>query len=338
MPKSISEQVIVVVGASSGIGLATARGAAARGARVVLAARNGRDLARAVDEIRRAGGEAIAVPTDVTDPAQVEALGRRAIAAYGRVDTWAHVAGVTAYAEFLEQSPEDFARVMDVVFYGQVNGARVALPLLEQTGGAFVSVGSGFSDRGVPLQSAYCAAKHALKGWIDSLRVELAHRRSPVRLTLIKPASMNTPLFAKARTQTGRLPQPIPPVYDPELAADAILRAAEGDVRERHVGSAGRLLSLADRVTPALLDASLRVVGYAQQQTDQPKAADAPSNLHAPMEHDGGVRGAYTEHVRPRRLYRELAQHPIAAPIAGAAVLGLAAVVARWAGDRRPPG
>ena len=333
MAKPIREQVIVVAGASSGIGLATAKEAARRGAKVVLAARNAADLHRAVDEIVRNGGDAIAVPTDVTVPEQVEALGRRAVEQYGRVDTWAHVAGVSAYATFREQSADDFRRVVEVNFFGQVNGARVALPLLEQTGGALICVGSTLSDRGVPLQGAYCASKHAIKGWLDALRVELQHEGSSVRVTLVKPSSIDTPLFDKARTQLGVMPQPIPPIYEPELAAEVILRAAEGNERDAFVGGAGKLLSVAERLSPKLVDLQQRRQGFDSQKTDWPKAADAPTNLYAPVPHDGGVRGDFSTRASTRSVYQRLAAHPVAGSLAGAAAAGLGALVLRRVRD-----
>ncbi len=337
MPSPISEQVIVITGASSGIGLATARATARRGAKVVLAARNERELNNAAEEIRRGGGEAIPVPTDVTDYAQVEALARRAVEEYGRIDSWVNNAGVSLYATFEEASLEDFKQVVDVVFYGQVHGARAALPFLKQTGGALVCVGSALSDRGIPLQGAYCAAKHALKGWLDSLRVELMHEGSGVRVTLVKPSSINTPLFNKAKTQMGVMPQPIPPIYEPELAAEGILRAVEGDERDVYIGGAGKLLSVAERISPKLLDLQQTRQGFEQQKTDWPKDADAPHNLYAPVESDGGVRGDFTPQAKSRSVYQEVAGHPVAASLAIAAVLGVAASLVGGRRDQALP-
>lgn len=328
MPKPIEEQVIVITGASSGIGLVTAQEAARRGARVVLAARNERDLRNAAEEIRRAGGEALAVPTDVTDYAQVESLARRAAEEYGRIDTWINNAGVSLYATFEETSPDDFKRVVDVVFYGNVNGARAALPYLRDSEGALICVGSTLSDRGVPLQTAYCAAKHAIKGWLDGLRVELMSEGAKVRVTLIKPSSIDTPLFNKAKTQMGVMPMPIPPIYEPELAAEGILRAAGGNERDVFIGGAGKLMSIGERISPKLLDQQQLRQGFRKQKTQWPKGADAPDNLFAHVEDDGGRKGDFMQQAKSRSLYQEAAAHPVAAPLGAAAVLGFAALMA----------
>ncbi|HEU0298302.1 MAG TPA: SDR family oxidoreductase [Longimicrobium sp.] len=335
MPRPIGEQVMVVAGASSGVGLATAREAARRGARVVLAARNTLDLAAAAEAIRREGGQAVAVPADVADYAQVEALASRAVEAFGRIDTWVTTAAVSAYATFREQPLEDFRRVLEVDFMGQVHCARAALPHLEQTGGALICIGSVLSDRGVPLQGAYCAAKHALKGWLDSLRMELRHTGSTVRVTLVKPSAMDTPLFEKAKTQTGVAPQPIPPVYQPELAVEVILRAAEGNERDAFVGGAGKLLSVAERISPRLVDLLQHQMGFLSQRGDRPKSADAPNNLYAPVEHDGGVRGVFGAKARRWSAYQALEAHAAAAALLGAGALAVAALAGRGATGRR---
>ena len=334
MPKPLSEQVIVITGASSGIGLATALEAARRGARVVLAARNRRDLEQAVGQIERAGGSALAVPTDVTVFDEVQTLAQRAVESFGRIDSWINNAAVSAYAPFVDQSLDDVRRIMDVNFMGQVYGAKVALPHLERSHGALVCVGSTLSDRGVPLQGIYCASKHALKGWLDSLRVELLQARSHVRVTLVKPSSINTPLFNKAKTQMGVAPQPIPPIYEPELAVEAILRAVEGDVRDAFVGGAGKLLSVAERISPKLVDLQQWAQGFASQQTDWPKSASAASNLHQPMEHDGGVRGDFGRDAHKRSAYQSLEAHSLIASLAASAALALAAGAARERDNR----
>ena len=327
MPKPISEQVIVITGASSGIGLATARSAAAQGAKVVLAARNVRDLEHAVEEIERAGGAAIPVPTDVAAFDQVQALAHRAVEAFGRIDSWVNNAAVSAYATFEQLSVDDIRRIMEVNFMGQVHGAKAALPHLERTDGALICVGSTLSDRGVPLQGAYCASKHAVKGWLDSLRVELMAEGSRVRVTLIKPSSINTPLFNKAKTQMGVMPQPIPPIYEPDLAAEAILRAAAGHERDLFVGGGGKALSVAERVSPRLVDVQQRVQGFESQKTTWAKASDAPNNLYEPLEHDGGVQGDFLDRSHARSVYQSLEANSGKVALIAAGVLGL---TARW--------
>lgn len=291
--RPLSEQVIVITGASSGIGLVTAREAARRGARLVLTARNGTDLNRLRDEIEREGGSAIAVPADVTRPDELEQLAKRALQTYGRIDTWVSNAAVSVYGEFTEIPAEDFRRVMDVTFFGQINSARVALPLLEREGGALICIGSVLSDHGIALQSPYSAAKHALKGWLESVRVELMHRGSAVRVTLIKPASIDTPFYSKAKSVMGVAPKPISPLYDPDQVADAILHAAANDVAEMYVGAAGRAWGMAAKVAPRLLERAQTRGAYQQQMSSSAKRPDAPSNLHEPLSDDGGARGGF---------------------------------------------
>jgi NAD(P)-dependent dehydrogenase (short-subunit alcohol dehydrogenase family) len=319
MPKEIRDQVIVITGASSGIGLATAQEAARRGARVVLAARNAADLARHAADINRAGGHALDCPTDVTDPVQVEQLANRAVTEFGRIDTWINNAAVAAYACFEDQPLDDFRRIMEVNFMGQVYGARAALPHLEKAHGALICMGSALSDRGVPLQGAYCAAKHALKGWLDSLRVELQSRGSPVRVTLIKPSSINTPLFNKARTQLGVMPRPLAPVYDVRIAVDAILRAAEGNYRDIFVGGAGWFFSRVESVSPALLDRHQRTRGTRGQLSSRPKSAEGPHNLYEALEDDGGINGDWLHESHQHSTYQTASHHR------GLLMLGLAA-------------
>ena len=334
MPKPVSEQVIVLVGASSGMGLATAKEAARRGAKVVLAARNAGDIEKHAEDIRREGGDVIGVPTDLTDYAQVENLARRTVKQYGRIDTWVTLPGTSVYGTFEEIPMEDIRQTMEVIFFGQLNAAKVAVPILEQTSGALICVGSALSKRGIPLQTAYCAAKHALKGWLDGYRVELMKRGSKVRVTLVMPSSINTPLFNKAKTFMGVMPMPIKPIYAPELAAEGILRAAEGNERDVFIGGAGKMIDLGERISPKLLDLQQLKMGFSGQKTSWPKSADAPNNLYGPVEDDGGVRGDFTQKAKKRSYYQEMAAHPIASPLGAAAVFGLAAFAAGKTRDK----
>jgi NAD(P)-dependent dehydrogenase (short-subunit alcohol dehydrogenase family) len=222
----LGEQVIVITGSSSGIGLVTAKQAARSGARVVLVARNRTALETAVADIRREGGRAIHAVADVADPEQVDRVGDAAVAEFGRIDTWVNNAAVSMYGRTMELQIADMRRQMDVNYWGQVYGSRTAIRHMHGRGGALINVASALSDRAIPLQGNYCAAKHALKAFTDALRMELEEEGAPISVTLVKPASVDTPFFEKARTYLGVEPQPVPPVYAPEvvLLANAEIR------------------------------------------------------------------------------------------------------------------
>ena len=320
----VREQTIVITGASSGIGLVTARHAARQGARVVLAARNGADLAHAVEGIRRDGGRAISVVTDVADEAQVEALAERAVAEFGSIDTWVNNAAVSLYGRIMQVPVADVRRQMEVNYWGQVYGSRAAVARMRERGGALINVASALSDRAIPLQGNYCAAKHALKGFTDALRMELEEEGAPISVTLVKPASIDTPFFEKARTYLGVEPQPVPPVYAPEVVADVILTAAQEPVRELIAGGAGAKLSVA-RYAPRLADLYMERWTFDAQRTEKPVNGRA-DNLYAPVPSDGGERGHNWEgHTRESSLYTAAMLHPGRAAVCAAIALGLAA-------------
>lgn len=292
----VGEQVIVITGASSGIGLVTAKRAAARGARVVLAARNEHDLRDACDEIRKAGGRATFVVADVSDPKDVERIADAAVAEFGRIDTWVNNAAVSMYGRIMELRLEDMRRQMDVNFWGQVYGSREAVKRMGR-GGALINVASALADRAIPLQGIYCAAKHAVKAFTDTLRMELEADGVPISVTLVKPASIDTPFFEKAKTYLEVEPQPVPPVYAPEIAADVILRCAERPTREIIAGGAAekaRLAQLFPRVADKVMERSL----FDQQHASEP-VGNRPDNLYGPVSADGGERGR-TWHGRTR--------------------------------------
>ncbi|MGH7528607.1 MAG: SDR family oxidoreductase [Gemmatimonadales bacterium] len=325
--KKLADQVIVITGASSGIGLVTAKMAAGRGARVLLAARNQSDLERAVEEIRRQGGRAVYAVADVADPEDVERIAETAIREYGRIDTWVNNAAVAVYGRLMDLSVADMRRQFDVNYWGQVYGSRAAVPQLKRQGGALINVASAVADRAIPLQGNYCAGKYALKAFTDALRMELEEERAPVSVTLVKPGSIDTPLFEKARTLLGVEPQPVPPVYAPELVARAILECGERPTRDIIVSGMGKLLSVAGTAAPRMTDRYMERTTFESQKTDRPLSPTRRDNLYEPVEHDGGERGKnWAGRVHPRSLYTAAALHP--GVTAGLATTLLAAAVA----------
>jgi NAD(P)-dependent dehydrogenase (short-subunit alcohol dehydrogenase family) len=332
--KKVEDQVMVITGASSGIGLVTAKMAAARGARVLLAARNERDLGGAVEAIRRRGGRAAYATADVANPDDVAGVAEAAIREYGRIDTWINNAAVAVYGRLMALPLSDMRRQFDVNYWGQVYGSRAAIPHLRRQGGALINVASALADRAIPLQGNYCAAKHALKGFTDALRMELEEEGAPVSVTLIKPGSIDTPLFDKARTLLAVEPQPVPPVYAPELVARAILHCAEHQVRDLVVSGMGKVLSLAGTVAPRLTDRYMERSTFKAQMSDQPVTGARQDNLYDPLEYDGGERGRnWSGRVHARSFQTAAALHP--ARSAGMLAMLMAGGILAMAGRRR---
>jgi NAD(P)-dependent dehydrogenase (short-subunit alcohol dehydrogenase family) len=293
--KPIEEQVVVIMGASSGIGRGAALAFARRGAKVVVAARSAPGLDSLVMEIQRTGGEATAVKADAARFDDVRHVADTAVQTYGRLDTWVHVAGVALYATFEETNPEEFRQVIDINLNGQAYGAMAALPHLRQSGGgALIHISSVEGLRAMPYQAAYAASKHGIIGFLEALRVELQREGAPISVTNILPAAINTPFFNKARTKIGVKPQGIPPIYPPETVISAILYAAENPTRHLFAGGAGRALGIGQAIAPALMDMLIRRVAFRGQRTDEPKSANDPNNLFSPIEGYNRVTGDFT--------------------------------------------
>lgn len=284
MDRTLRNHVVVITGASSGIGRATALQFGRSGASVVLASRNTAALEDVAGLVEQAGGQAAVVVTDVSGWEQVQRLAQTAIERFGRIDTWVNNAAVTVYGTFEQLTVEEIERVIQVNLMGQIYGMKVALPYMKaQHGGTIINVASVEAERAVPLQTPYTASKHAIKGFTEALRLELKHDKIPVNLTLILPASINTPLFDHARSKLGSRPSPIPPVYEPEVVAKAIVFAAQHPRRDIYVGSVGKFLAIMEHLSPALTDRMMLAGGmmFRMQKSGQPD--DGQDNLFAPM-------------------------------------------------------
>jgi NAD(P)-dependent dehydrogenase (short-subunit alcohol dehydrogenase family) len=310
--KPVENQVIVVMGASSGIGRETALRLARKGAKVVVSARSEEGLRSLVEEVQAEGVEATAVVAEVADFEQVEAVAQVAIEEYGRLDTWVHLAAAGLFARFDQTEPEEFRRVVEVDLMGQVYGAMAALPRIKhEGGGALVHVSSVVGRRSVPFQSAYCASKHGIEGFLESLRVELLHEGwNNIGVTNVMPAAINTPFFTKARTRLGVKPKGFPPVYQPGVVADAILYCAEKAPRELVAGGAGKGMLLTQRLSPRLMDAVMLRTGFGSQMTNQPKSAEDPDGLFEPMKGQDRAEGDFSEQATPRSYLTWLDTHP----------------------------
>lgn len=325
--KKIEDQVVVVLGASSGIGRETALRFVARGAVVVVAARGEPGLASLVAEVEAGGGEALAVVCDVADPAQVQRVANLAEATYGRVDTWVDVAATSVFARFEETTPEEFRRVMEVNYLGQVHGMLAALPALRRAGGgALVAVSSVEALVSLPMHAAYSASKHAVEGAVDALRRELRAEGAPISVTSVKPGTINTPFFANARHRMDVAPKGPPPWYQPGVVADCILHAAEHPVRDLYAGGGGRQMALSQTLAPHLVDAVLGRLGIPATRTRRPEPGGAEGNLYAPRP-DDRVRGDLSGRARETSLYTWARLHrPTALALAVGAVVAARAV------------
>jgi short-subunit dehydrogenase len=312
MPRPLSEQVVVVTGASSGIGRATALRFGQRGSSIVLAARNKEALDAVATEIERAGGRAHVTTTDVAEWEQVQRLAAEAVSRFGRIDTWVNNAAVSAYGTVAQMDVSEIQRMVQVNLMGQINGMKAALEEMRRQGqGSIINVASALAERSVPLQAAYCATKHGVKGFTEALRLELEAEGLPINAVLVMPSSINTPLFRHARSKLGVKPMPIPPIYEPRVVAETIVEMAERPQRQVVVGGSGKWMVVAQRLSPGLLDRYMtsgqRMIR--QQRTEQPD--EGQDNLFAPLPGLGSIEGEFGEHSKGSSPYtRHLETRP----------------------------
>lgn len=328
-------KVVVVSGASGGVGRAVARAFGARGDAVGLLARGEIGLEAAAQEIRQSGGRAFVVPTDVAHYDQVEHAAEQVERELGPIDVWVNVAFSSVFAPFTQITMDEFHRTTEVTYLGFVHGTKAALDrMLPRDRGAIVQVGSALAYRGIPLQTAYCGAKHAIQGFNEALRCELLHDGSGVRTTMVQLPAVNTPQFDWVLSKLPRHPQPVPPIFQPEVIADAILYAADHPKRrEYYVGASAVATILGDKVAAGLLDRYLAHSGYSSQETSQPTSPDRPANLWKPADGPGGedygAHGSFDDRATPRSLQWQLNKSPWAVAAAvnvGAAILAGAAM------------
>ena len=331
MTGALRDKVVVVTGASSGVGRATVRELARRGARLGLIARGADGLAGAQADAEAAGSPALAVPTDVADAAQVDAAAEAIEQELGAIDVWINDAMVSVFAPFWEIEPDEYRRATEVTYLGAVYGTMAAVRRMRtRNAGTIVQVGSALAYRGIPLQSAYCGAKHAMQGFTESLRCELFHERSDIKVTMVQLPALNTPQFEVVRSRLARKAQPVPPIYQPEVAARAIAWAAEGhDRREVWVGGSTAITIAANKFAAGLGDRYLGRTGFDSQQANEPADPSRPDNLFEPVPGDRGAHGRFDDSAHGRSMQLLTATRRRAL-LAAAGIIGLAAgVVAR---------
>ncbi|GAA2164591.1 SDR family oxidoreductase [Pedococcus bigeumensis] len=322
---TLRRKVVAVTGASGGIGRASAIAFGGRGAAVALLARGAQGLESAAEEVRAAGGEALVVPTDVSDPDQVNAAVDRIEKELGPVEVWVNVAFTSVFSRFDDISPDEYRRVTEVSYLGYVYSTMAVLPRMKQRGqGVIVQVGSALAYRGIPLQTAYCGSKHAIQGFHEALRCELLHDKSPVRVTMVQMPAVNTPQFSWVMSRLRHRAQPVPPIYQPEVAANAVVYAAEHPRRREYwVGGSTVGTLVANAVCPGVLDRYLARTGFSAQQTGESQPSDAPENLWEPADarRDFGTHGRFDDRANPHSRQLWASQHHGLLG-AGAAVLG----------------
>jgi len=333
MLKGIEDPVVVITGASSGVGRACVTAFAQQGARLALLARNQEALEHAACEARAAGGAALALPTDVSDADAVEAAASATEQQFGHIDIWINCAMVTVFSPFTQLTAEEFRRVTEVSYLGYVYGTMSALRrMVPRDEGTIIQIGSALAYRSIPLQSAYCGAKAAIRGFTDSIRTELLHDGSHVRLSMLQLPAVNTPQFVVQRNKLPHRAQPVPPIFEPELIAEHVVWAAEHAPREMVIGGSSLQAIMGQELAPGLLDQYLARTGYDSQQTEEPSHPDRPDNLFEPVPGDHGARGPFSNQAHERSLQMWLRTHPATvAGMLGTGLVGAATLAARRA-------
>jgi NAD(P)-dependent dehydrogenase (short-subunit alcohol dehydrogenase family) len=323
--KTRRTDVVVVTGASAGLGRAIVRAFARQGAHIGLLARGRDGLEGARRDVEDLGGKALVIPADVADAEVIERAAEAIEQEFGPIDIWINNAMVSVFSPVIKMTPEEYKRVTEVTYLGVVYGTLAALKrMLPRNRGVIVQVGSALAYRGIPLQSAYCAAKHAIQGFCDSLRSELIHDKSNVRVTMVQLPAMNTPQFSWVKSRLPRKPQPVPPIYQPEIGAEAVLFAAHNDRREMYVGYPTVEAIIGDKIAPGFADWYLARNGYDAQQTSENVESDRRDNLWEPVPGDHGAHGTFGDRAAGSSPQLWATKNRNWLTIAGAGVAGFA--------------
>ena len=331
-------EVVVVTGASAGVGRAVAHAFARRGAVIGLMARGKQGLEACAEEVRKLGGSALPHVVDVSDPYAVEAAAELFEARLGGIDIWVNNAMATVFAEFGDIEPDEFRRATEVTYLGTVWGTRAALRrMVPRDRGTVVQVGSALSYRAIPLQSPYCGSKFAIRGMTDSVRTELLHHGSRVRMVMVQLPAVNTPQFAWGRSKLPHQPQPVPPIYQPEVVAEAIWRAAHGAQRERWVAPSAIKAIVGNRIAPTLLDRYLARTGFAAQQTERARTGPHPGNLFVPVQPEAAMHGPFDDRARKTSALEWMRERRALVVALGAAGTALLTLTAARRSHRHPP-
>ncbi len=319
-------EVVVITGASAGNGRAIVRAFAKRGAHIGLLARGHAGLEGARRDVETLGGKALAIPTDASDPAQVEAAAGQVEETFGPIDIWVNDAMTSVFSPAKDMTPQDYQRVTEVVYLGYVYGTLAALKrMMPRDRGRIIQVGSDVAYRGIPLQTAYSGAKHAIQGFTEALRCELIHYNSHVKISMVQLPGCNTPQFSWCKSNLPCFPQPVPPIYDPDVVAEAVTYIADHYRRELFVSWMSIIVIQLNKIFPAFADWYLGKTGFASQMTDKPTSPHRPDNLYHPVdeERDYGARGVFTDRAYSRSFQVWLDTHPGVLALAATALIGL---------------